>query len=234
MASSHINSWQHISTAVLAKPRTSLAALLGHQESIGMLRQAGLPVPTLSFFRADPELDPNPHGLRLPEDYLELQFYVRMLATWGSGALIEAADACATLQMERQSHCAPDNARARDRALDALGTYRQMPSAETITQLRTAAASCAALYAPHEQDPDSANASAAWNELGAPWFAAETAVQDFAFSKSDGPPPREACKTWGNRTTVWPSRAADSAAYWSSPPEVIEAIKTRILAWATA
>jgi hypothetical protein len=234
MASSHINSWQHISSAVLNNPKTSLAAFLGHQESIEMLRQAGLQLPTLSYFRADPALDPNPHRLRLPEDYLELKFYVRVLATWGPGALVEAAATCATLQMERQSQCAPDNVQARDRALNALGIYRQMPSPEAITQLRTAAASCAALYARHEEDPDSASAIAAWNELGAPWFAAETAVQDFALSDWDGSPPREACKTWRNRTTVWPSRAADSAAFWSSPPEVIEAIKTGLLAWATA
>jgi hypothetical protein len=194
----------------------------------------GLPAPTFDVFRADPALDPNPHNLDLPDELLKMYFLVRVLAVWGPNALIEVAVECARFQINKQSTCSRLNRKARDDAMQAVLSHLATPSGQSFAELRMAAAACWNLYKPHEGDPDSPEATATWNELGAPWFAAETILQDSALTEWDGEPPREASCTWGNRLATWPQRAADAAAFWTSPAAVVKAVKARMLSLAAS
>ena len=96
----------------------------------------------------------------------------------------------------------------------------------------TIAGRCEAIYAPHEEDPDSPEAARVWRALGAPWFCTEAAGGDWRFQSWDeGAGPRGSSSWWA-RCSVWPARAAEAAAEWSSEAEVREAIREALAAWA--
>ncbi len=81
------------------------------------------------------------------------------------------------------------------------------------------------------EHPDTEEARNVWTQLGAAWFAAETTAQDFKLESYDGAGPREASSTWCKRNVVWPVRAAEVAAGWSSHDEVRATIRTALLDW---
>ena len=230
MTRSQIDAWARIGESISAHPKESLAALFGDGPAIEFFSGVGLLAPTLELLRADPSLDPNPHQLALPSDYVEMCFRVRVLALWGPTLLIDAAIACAELQVERQPSCAPRNREARDAALRSALSYQERATDAAVGACRSSAEGCANIYERHAEAPDSPAAMATWNDLGAPWFAAEAIAQDYTLTEWDGDPPREASRTWGNRMSVWTQRAADAAAHWTSSTEVMAALKSRVLA----
>ena len=227
----HSAIWELFGDFITEHPARTLAAYLGDREAELALHADSIPFPTSDDFRSDSVFDPNPHRLDLSSGYVETALLVHSLAVWGPDALIRAAFACAKLQVERQTACRPDLVGPRDAALQAVAAYLQTPTNERLQQVAAAVGWCNELYAPHEEDPDSEDARTAWTQLGAPWFAAETAAQDFKLESYDGDGPREASSTWCQRNAVWPVRAAEVAAGWSSHDEVCAAIRTALLDW---
>jgi hypothetical protein len=214
-----MNFWDKFGTSLLQKPEESLAAYLG--EASGEI--AG---PTAADFRSDPVFDPNPHRLDLPADSLELMFFVRTLVVWGAEPLVRAAVVCSEIQLEASAP--PERALA---AAAAAKAFQASPSDQNRADARRAADACAKEYAPFEGDPDSPEATRLWRSLGACWFAAETAAQDYALTRWDGPAPAASSPTWGNRVAVWPQRAADAAGAVTSCAAVRQRIRGSLTAW---
>ena len=227
----HTATWKQFGTAISSQHTRTLAAYLGHRDSELALQTDSIPFPTSDDFRADSVFDPNPHQLDLPEDLLETSLLVQSLAVWGPDALIRSAFACATMQIKHQTTCRAALVVPRDTALDAVTTFIQSPTNENHQSVRQASECCAKLYAPYEDDPNSSEANDVWSHLGAPWFAAETVAQDYKLEDYDGPGPREASPTWCTRNAVWPTRAADAAAEWSSHKDVRTMIRETLLDW---
>jgi hypothetical protein len=223
--------WEQLGPTILGEPGRSLAAFFGHQESIQALSDARLAVPKMAQFAKDKEFDPNPNKLKLPREHLQTMLLLRALALWGSEALIRAAVACAELQVSRQTKCEPSLLRIRDSARITAADFVTSPDVVHRKRAKTAATACQRAYKPFEDNPDTDVAASIWHQLGAPWFAAETVSQDFSLSRWDGPGPPEASATWGNRNSVWPARAAETAAHWSSYPEVRSMIQTALVEW---
>jgi len=223
--------WELFGDAILSRHRETLGAYLGHRDLERTLQTESVLVPTIDDFRADPVFDPNPHQLELPKDCLEASLFVRSLAIWGPDVLNRSAFACAVLQLENQTACRPDLVPARDAAFGAVRAFIESPTDMHRRNVIRASEACQRLYAPYEDDPDSTDAQTVWSHLGAPWFAAETAAQDYQLEDNDGPGPREASSTWCNRNAVWPTRAADAAAEWSSYDQARAKIQQSLLDW---
>lgn len=223
--------WELFGDAISSRHRETLGAYLGHRDSELSLQTESVLVPTIEDFRADPVFDPNPYKLDLPKDYLDASLFVRSLAIWGPEVLNRSAFACAVLQIENQTTCRPDLVPARDAAFRAVSAFIESPTETHLGEVIRASEACQKLYAPCEDDPDNADAQTAWTHLGAPWFAAETAAQGYKLEDYDGPGPREASSTWCNRNVVWPTRAADAAAEWSSYDQARAVIQKSLLDW---
>ncbi|MEW4530007.1 hypothetical protein [Maioricimonas sp. JC845] len=223
--------WAEFSESITTRPGLSLAAFLGDEAAWETLVELDLPVPDPDVFRKDRALDPNPFGLDLPQDMLENQFFVRCLAFWGWRPLLCSAVACARLQIHRHSDCPEPLLPLRTEAFEAARAFLASPDEAARQRAHQAARACYDRYEPLEDDPDSPQATEVWRELGAPWFAAETAAQDVSLHDWDAKGPPGASSTWGNRCSVWPQRAAELAAEFTSHAEVREAIRTAVLQW---
>jgi hypothetical protein len=223
--------WDRWGPTVLAEPRQSLAALLGHAGSERALAAAGLRPLRLGEIAQERAFDPNPYRLKLSEEYLRTKLLIRSLTLWGWEPLARAAVACADLQREWQSECEAPLLGLRDAAWVAATEFLAAADAAHRQRAERAASPCRLAYKPFEQDQDSPVAARVWYQLGAPWCAAETAAADTSLTPWDGPGPVAASASWGNRNSVWPVRAADAAAHWSSYPEVQDRIRIALLAW---
>ncbi len=229
----HTATWVRFGPAVTAHPGRTLAAYLGHQGSIAAFRSGSVTFPTPADFMADPDFDPNPHNLDLPEDSLATTLLVQSLAIWGPDAIMRTALACARVQVQHQPECRQDLVTPRDDALRAVEALMDSPPKErNYAAVRRAADLCTSLYSPYEEEPDAPDGEVICHQLGAPWFAAETAAQEFEIQPYDGPGPREGCPTWCRRNTVWTDRAADVAAHWASHSTVREQIRRALVEWA--
>jgi len=228
---SHTSTWKQFGAAISSEPLRTLAAYLGHRDSQLALQTDSVPFPTIDDFRTDSVFDPNPHQLDLAEDSLDTSLLLKSLAVWGPDVLVRSAFACAALQIKQHTTCRADLKVARDSAFDAVKTSIQSPIYENHHSVKQASERCAKLYVPYEDDPDSSEANIVWSHLGAPWFAAETAAQDYKLEDYDGPGPREASPTWCRRNAVWAIRAADAAAEWSSHESVRKMIRKALLNW---
>jgi hypothetical protein len=223
--------WELFGDAILSRHSETACAYLGDRDAQDALGNKSILTPTMDDFRGDPAFDPNPHGLDLPTGCLDLSLFVHSLAVWGPDMLIRSAFACATMQMEQPSACPSHLVPARDDAFRAVKAFIESPTDTIRGEVVQAVAICQRLYAPYEDDPDSTEAQGTWSHLGAPWFAAETAAQDYRLKDYDGPGPREASVTWCRRNVVWPQRAAESAAGVSSYHDVHAVIRTSLLDW---
>ncbi|MFG0334160.1 MAG: hypothetical protein ACF8TS_12415 [Maioricimonas sp. JB049] len=223
--------WSQFSESITTRPGVSLGAFLGDEAAWETLVELGLPVPEYEVFRQERALDPNPYGLDLPQELIENLFLVRCLAFWGWLPLLCSAVACARLQVERRPDCPEPLAPLRAEAFAAAVAYFATPDGEHKERARLAARGCYDVYEPLEEDPDSPQATEIWEELGAPWFAAETAAQDVTLYGWDAKGPEGASHTWGNRCAVWPQRAAEGAGVYASHAEVREAIRGALLEW---
>ncbi len=226
--------WAAFGPTITTHPGLTLAAFLGHAPSREQLARLEITPPCLDDAKRDPVLDPNPHNLDLSQEYLGTSLLVRSLALWGWQPLVRAAAACGALQMARQATPTAAVATLQQQAMAATNAFVLNPEPAQQERARQAAKACADRYAPFEDAPDSNEAREVWRNLGAPWFAAESAAEDHRLSEWDGPGPTGASATWGNRNSVWPQRAADAAAEWSSFDAVEQAITTALLEWTLA
>jgi len=228
---SHTAMWERFGATISLHPNLTLAAYLGHQASQLALQTDSLPFPTIADFHADSAFDPNPHELDLPEHFLDTSLFVHSLAVWGPDVLIRSALACARFQIEHQTTCRSDLVALRDAALLAVQGFIHSPTDENRKTVTQASKRCNEIYAAHEDDPDSPDARTVWSHLGASWWAAETALQDYKLEEYDGPEPREGSSTWCRRNAVWPINAAHAAAEWTPHDDVRAVIRTSLLDW---
>jgi len=227
---SHTDIWKQFGPAITEHPRDTLAAYLGHRPAQKTLDAASVVGPTTEDFQLDSVFDPDPHNLGLSADFVETALLVQSLAVWGPETLVRAAFFCARLQVEHQTDCPADLLPLREAAFTAVENALDTAGAEA--EVKQAAAACAETYHPHEEAPDSPTAQSIWTHLGAVWFAAETAAQDDRLEDFDGPGPREASPTWCRRNSVWPLRAAETAAGWASHEGVRQVILATLIDWA--
>ena len=225
--------WQRFGREISAQPHQTLAAFLGHADSIAALDRQGLGFPAPVDFANDPAYDPNPHGLGMSADRVSLDRLTLSLMTWGKAPVLHMANACSHLQCAHQSTGSAALINLRDAAASALQCYLDDPADQNLARLRDACKECLNAYQPYEDSPDSDIAQQTWVQLGAPWLAAEAACGDWSPQKYDGAPPPESQSTWIRRNAVWPQRAAETAAYWSSCRIVRDAIMSTALDWAT-
>lgn len=229
-----VRSWERFGKAILAQPKWTLAAFLGDGEAAVRLEAVGLPASVSAELADDPTLaEPswmqNAEGL---DDIIHQTRFVRRLALWGPEVLMHAALVSAEYQAARQVLPRGAMARLRDDALAAVRIWLASPQApEAIAAVRDVAERGSRKYRPHEQNPDTPKAEQVWLELGAPWCAAEAAAGDWTLAEYDGPGPRQASFTWGNRMSVWPGRAVETASEFGSYSEVQAAIRSALLAW---
>lgn len=219
--------WADFHQHLRQSPEVTLGAYLGHPVALALAARDGLRAPTAADFRRDATFDPNPHRLPLEASHDELLLCVGTLAVWGWRPLVLSAVVCSREQL---AHQPVEDAltQARLEAARSAEAFLTQPSDVTRAAARTAAAACAALFAPHEDEPDSALARATWDGLGAAWCAAETAAQDYALSPWDGAPPVESSATWRRRCSVWPRRAAEAAACLTSNEHVWQSIRAAL------
>ena len=135
------------------------------------------------------------------------------------------------MQINHVSTGRPDLVASCDDAVSAMRTLVDSSTPTGHERVKAVATRFAMLYAPYEGDPDSREARAVWQDLGAIWCAVETAAQDFDLESYDGLGPREASTTWCRRNTVWPIRAAEAAAAFSRHQEVRAVIRATLLDW---
>lgn len=207
--------------------RAPQAALIGYLTQV-----PGDRWPSCEDFRKDPAFDPNPFGLSLPEDACETALLVHSLATWGAQVSLRAAVSCASLQLEHQEACPAEFVSYRDAAQHAAVSVLGSASRGSRAEAKRAAAECARLYEPYESRPETTAAARVWRNLGAPWFAAQTAASDMAPLPDEIEPP-PANPTWCRRMSVWPIRAADVVAqHFATHAEVRQRIRDDLLSWA--
>lgn len=227
--------WDDFGESILAWPDLTLAAILGHEPSMIHARQRSILFPTKSDFQADRTYDPNPHKLKLAAEELDSTFLMRCVSTWGAEPLMRAVNACSQLQCERHGSCSPQILPLRTETARALQVLIDAPSPASRRQANEVLLKCKAAYRQYEKSPDSAEARQVWYHLGAPWFGLETATGDLAARSDCGetePAPSNA--SWCARTTVWPVRAIDAAAHWSSHVIAQEAIRMALISWAVS
>ena len=222
--------WERFGTRGVFRTQGALAAFLKGGEPNDAL-------PSMDDFRQDGDYAVNPHNLPLDAEYLETMLLVRIAAAWGRDALVRTSLACAHVQKAAEQHKRSEHSERKGNALSAATAFACDPSVQTRERAEFAAKSCRETYAPFECEPDSVRAVAVWRDLGAYWFAAETAAADYSLYEWDkvvDAKHREAASspTWGARNSTWPQRAAEAAAAWSSFIAVRRAIVNELVDWA--
>ena len=225
--------WQRFGRDIAAHPRQTLAAFLGDAETISKLDHLGCGFPTHEDFAADPAYNPNPRGLDMDADWEAPNRLVMCLMTWGRSPILHIVNACSRLQCVHQTTGDAAHIKLRDAAASALQSYLEHPSDRNRRRLETACEACRETYQHYEEIPDSSVAQHTWTQLGAPWLAAEAAVNDWDCRAFDGEAPGESQSTWINRNAVWPRRAVETAAGWTSFPLVLDTITSAAMTWAT-
>jgi len=194
-------------------------------------------VPEDKVLAKDPALKPDPYGLGLPKDEKAMALFTRCVGFWGPDAIRRASLACAELQWQVQDKCPAALRPLRDAAMAAARAHAsaQDEASRQAAQVaaQAAAEACWARYEKH-RNPDSAAAQTTWQNLGAPWFAAEAACNAMPLEDYDGDPPREASSSWLIRNTECLSRAADVATTWTDHTRTMAAMRAALLAWALA
>jgi hypothetical protein len=227
--------WQRFGAAISKAPHLTLAAFLGHQPSISAAKKLSLIFPKTTDFQIDPAYDPNIHKLDLDEESLKSKFLLMCLATWGPEALIRSVNACSLLQCMHHAGCSPHRKGLRNEAAFVLQDLIDAPTEARKKHAKELRRRCSEHYHQHEADPDSSSAQASWYQLGAPWFGLETYLGDMTAREDCGekaPAPSNA--SWIARNTVWPERALDAAAHWSSFRLVRDVVSSTLIAWTIA
>ncbi len=225
--------WNRFGETILSSPHLTLAAFLGHSPSVAVAKQHSIHFPKTADFQIDRAYDPNVHKLDLDEDSLNSTFLIRCISAWGGEALIQAVNACAHLQCMHHSSCSPKFKSLRNEAAFALQMLVDAPTPKIQETARELLRQCQNSYRPYEENPDSAEAQFVWLHLGASWFGLETALRDLGPRRDCGETePAPSNSTWCARETVWPDRALDAAAHWSSHAIARATIRSTLIAWA--
>ncbi|MBL8830010.1 MAG: hypothetical protein JNM18_23730 [Planctomycetaceae bacterium] len=226
--------WSRFGGSIADAPHLTLASFLGHAPSIEVAKQHGIAYPSDADFRSDPTYDPNRHKLDLEKDYLDSKFLVLSVATWGAEALYRIVNTCSLLQCMHHSPSSAHFKRLRDEAASCVNAMIDNRTDELRKKADALHQRCSEEYKPHEKQPDSKAAQAVWYQLGAPWFAIETCRSDLtARDDSREKEPGPSNQTWITRETVWPSRAIDAAAHWSSFNLVNQVLRSTLISWAS-
>jgi hypothetical protein len=227
--------WKSFGDIIAANPRLTLASFLGHPPSIATARQLGVRFPVTTDFEADSAFNPNIHNLRLKEDYIKNIFLMLCISVWGAEVLKQAVNVCSSLHCQLDKECPPELKTLRDNAALALQRLIGEPSPESRRNAADVLHKCEATYRPHEDNPDSLDAKNIWAHLGAPWFGLKTALGNLNARKDCGESePGPANSSWCIRNTVWPVRAIDAVAHWSSHEKARAAVISTLVTWATA
>ena len=224
--------WTRFGDTIIASPHLTLAAFLGHAPSVAMANERSVRFPKTNDFQVDPAYDPNPHKLDLDEESLKSAFFLKCISAWGGEVLVRTVNACSLLQCLHHSSYSPKFTALRNAAAHALQGMIDLPSPTSRKVAKAVLVKCQSEYRRHEDDPDSEEAGEVWYCLGAPWCGLETALGDLAARPDCGeqePGPGNA--SWCARATVWPERALDAAAHWSSHSLVRQVIESTLLAW---
>lgn len=225
--------WDDFGESILAAPYLTLAAFLGDTLSVKRARENSILFPSKSDFKADRTYDPNPHNLKLAADELDSTFLMKCVSTWGAETLLHAVNACSQLQCQRHDSCSPQIQPLRTEAAGALQELIDSPSPATRRRANEVLLKCKVAYRCHEKSPDSMEAQQVWYHLGAPWFGLEAATGELAARiDCDETEPAPSNSSWCARVTVWPVRAIDAAAHWSSHIVAQEAVRLALISWA--
>jgi hypothetical protein len=226
--------WNRFGNTILDAPHLTLAAFLGHAPSIEVANRQSIRFPTPADFQSDRAYDPNYFKLDLDDDYLRSSFLILCISAWGGEALIRAVNKCSQLQCLHHDSCSPTLKPLRDEVALALHKLVDAPTPNVRQSATELLRRCQELYRPHEDDPDSDAASMTWLHLGAPWFGLETVLGNLCARQDCGETePGPSNSTWCARETVWPIRAINAAAHWSSHSIVRETVQSTLLNWAT-
>ena len=224
--------WDDYGDSILAAPYLTLAAFLGHKPSMTFARKNTVLFPAESDFKADRAYDPNPHKLKLPADTINSKFLIQCISTWGAEPLVLAAHVCSKLQCHHQRSSLPEVEPIQTEAASVLQELIDSPSSAIHTKANAVLLKCQTLYRQYAKSPDSVNAQQIWYDLGAPWFGLETVLGNLEVRSDCGETePAPSNSTWCNRVTVWPERAIDAAAHWSSHAVAQVAVRSALIEW---
>lgn len=223
--------WRQFESEITHEPALTLRGYLADPTAIVDAKKAGIVVPTGEDFKRDPAFNPNPHALKLPTEYLEMAFLVRTLAVWGWQPLVCSAVLASNIQLKARATLHDEIQHACIAAATSASTFLQEPTENNRNEARIRADACSQYFKQHEENPDTPEAGALWLRLGACWFAAEAAAQDHSLAEWDGPGPAQGNVVWGNRNSVWPTRAVEAACEIDSYSSVLEQIKNGLIEW---
>ena len=227
--------WNRFGNTILDSPHLTLAAFLGHAPSVAVSKLRSIKFPYYSDFQNDPAYNPNIHKMDLGEDCLNGRLFILCVSAWGADALLRVANACSLLQIAHDSSCPLKLRQLRNEAAFSLHSLIDAPTPAARQRSAELLRQCQAIYRPHEDSPDSREAGLTWLHLGAPWCGLETALGNLGTRRDCGetdPPPSNS--TWCARETVWPIRAMDAAAHWSSYSNVSDAMRSTLVSWAVS
>lgn len=225
--------WKKFGDAILASPYLTLAAFLGHPASMVDAKKQKIRFPTAVDFQNDPNFDPNFHKLDLDEGYVNNKFLLLCVSVWGAEPLKLAVNACSLLQCIHQGVYSSELKRLRNKAAFALQNYLDNPTFDCLQVAEKVRQECEAKSRPFEDDPDNIQAHDIWYQLGAPWFGLETVLGNLDARTDCGEEePAPANSSWCNRNTVWPERAIDAAAHWSSHSLAGDVVRSALTTWA--
>lgn len=226
--------WTWFGEVITEAPHLTLLAFLGHQPSIAAANERDLVFPKMADFQDDPAYNPNPQGLDLEEEILASKSFLMGIATWGAEPLKRAVNACSLLQCVHHSACVPKLKDLRNEAAFLLHELVDGHSTSRRSKAEEVRRRCSEEYRLQESARDSAGATTSWYHLGAPWFGLETVLGNLAARSDCGEnEPGPANSSWIARNTVWPERALDAAAHWSSFSLVRDVIRSSLIAWGT-
>jgi hypothetical protein len=225
--------WKRFGDSILAMPHLTLAAFLGHAPSIAIAKESSIRFPRTADFQIDPAYDPNIHRLDLDEDYLSSKFLLKCISTWGAEPLIRAANACSLLQCMHHASCHPKYRLLRNEAAFALQNLVDAATPKARLTADEIRRNCESHHSLNENVPNSPEAHVCWYHLGAAWFGLETALGNMeARNELNEGEHAPSNSSWIARQTVWPERAIDAAAHWSSHSLAVLAVKSTLIAWA--
>lgn len=227
--------WNRFGKTILGAPDLTLAAFLGDRSSIEVAKQHDIRFPKTTDFQIDSAYDPNFHKLDLDEERLQTDFFILCVSAWGVDALRRAVNACSLIQCMHQTVCSPRLLPVRNQAAFALQTFIDTPSKENRDEAASSLKKCSDLYRVHEDSPDTPESHNTWYQLGAPWLALESVFSMGGPDASiDEVEPAQCNSTWIARESVWPRRAFDAAAHWSSHSLVRDVVRSTLLKWAVS
>lgn len=162
----------------LAESRIRMAAALGSRLAGAALAAVGGECPNMTELVEAELQHANPHGLDLPPALVRLNALVLVAAAGGESALCMVAADCATA--EAPLHRDSTHRALRDSALACLSMGADTGAEAVEPDRRAVVEEMRRRYSEAGEGADEREAERVWYALGAPWFALETVLQDWA------------------------------------------------------